>query len=64
MQNKKFPLQSCLEVLAAQSPRFRKQCYVNFVCVHVCKHLVLLRIRAISCVIYETSYILKSELYG
>ena len=33
MQHKKFPLQSCLEVLAAQSPRFRKQCYVNFVCV-------------------------------
>jgi len=64
MQHKKFPLQSCLEVLAAQSPRFCKQCYLNFVCVHVCAQLVLLRIRAICCVIYETSYKLKSESYG
>ena len=64
MQHKKFPLQSCLEVLAAQYPRFCKQCYFNFVCVHVCEQLVLLRIRAICCVIYETSYILKSESYG
>ena len=33
----------------------------DFVCVHVCEQFVLLRIRAIRCVIYETSCILKSN---